>query len=303
MTVFSVVRWRSCDKFQQTAVTASTVTIFNCPSCNVSGMLLKSLLDIILMRIPWSQKKNSRKRSGDGRMYLFALSLLRLRRLRVSLFHFNEWTISVPWITLAKMSDDALRWQRRWRECAETKLDLQSEEGDWQKTRRMTRLEKLQWMKVSCDTKERSREANETNRRKGPLCRGQLWSWNDAWKNISLSLVSTQFVMSFTHSFERLEKSHKTICFLFVLVRATLDSPAKWQIQTNDAIKASYNLPNSIEVQRFYLFVVLFGENSPTTSLWLLERSHPFGPKAVRKIHKRVSGYVPICAKTSLRGH
>lgn len=34
-----------------------------------------------------------------------------------------------------------------------------------------TAREKLQW-KVSCDTKERSREANETNRRKALLCRG-----------------------------------------------------------------------------------------------------------------------------------
>lgn len=132
MTRSCDVHWHSGNKFQQTTVIASTVKIFNCHSCTVSGMLLKSLLDIILTRIPWRTLFHEVKTKtvvNALRLYLFALSLRRLRRLRVSLFHFNEWTISVSWITLAKASDDALRWQGRWRECAETKLDLQSGAG------------------------------------------------------------------------------------------------------------------------------------------------------------------------------
>lgn len=50
--------------------------------------------------------------------------------------------------------------------------------------------------------------------------------------------------MSFTHSFNRLENLSQDE-FIFILI---LGHPAKWQIQTNDAIKAPQNLPNSIEV-------------------------------------------------------
>lgn len=106
MTVSCDVHWLSSNEFQHRRQSQHLLwRFFNCHSCTVSGMLLKSLLDIILTRIPRRRLLHEVKTKtvvNAPRLYLFALSLRRLRRLRVSLFHFNEWTISVSWITLAR---------------------------------------------------------------------------------------------------------------------------------------------------------------------------------------------------------
>lgn len=118
---------------------------------------------------------------------------------------------------------------------------------------------------------ERSREAREVKNRenRGSFVRRQLWSWNDAWRNIILSLVSTQFVMSFTlYTFvqppqRNWRMSHKTK----VIVKISQGHPS---MRVNDKSKqmmqssTSHNLPKSIE-DFFCLFVVLlFEEDSPT---------------------------------------
>lgn len=118
-------------------------------------------------------------------------------------------------------------------------------------------------LKKKC--KRRSRvtkgKPGRQNWKKESLCRRQLWRWNDAWKNIILSLVSTQFVMSFTHSFNRLENemSHKTNAFVCL----SQGHPAKWQISTNDAIKATLNVPNSIEEKMFCCLQKKYTDNWP----------------------------------------
>lgn len=122
--------------------------------------------------------------------------------------------------------------------------------------RRMTRskrtaCEGFMWQKES-------REAKKQNWKKESLCRGQLWRRNDAWKNIILSLVSTQFVMSFTYSFNRLETemSHKANVFVCRLTKATLPSDKSQQMtQSNTSQHAEFNSRKDF---------LLFAKKAPT---------------------------------------
>lgn len=135
----------------------------------------------------------------------------------------------------------------------------------------------MHW-KVSYDKREAGRQENEM-RKKDPLCRGQLWSWNDAWKNIILSLVSTQFVMSFTHSFNRLERmSHKTKSVCFSGPPCQVTNPNKWRNQST-----SHNLPNSIE--EFLVYLLSFFVQKFTDSLLWSLRSTFISPSSLFLIH------------------
>lgn len=111
-------------------------------------------------------------------------------------------------------------------------------------------------------TREAGRQKNEMNRKKDPLCRGQLWSWNDAWKNIILSLVSAQFVMSYTRSLSRLENVSQDVAKYFVILRATLRSDKSKQMTQSKHLKTcriQLNTQKSFQV----CLLFFFGKNSP----------------------------------------
>lgn len=124
-----------------------------------------------------------------------------------------------------------------------------------------------------------------------PLWRGQLWSWNDAWKNIVLSLVSTQFVMSLTHSLSRLRREGKCLTSRS-RPPCQETNPNKWRNQST-----AHNLPNSIEREektknRFVCLFVVSSNNyafcakhPPTSLLWERE---------VFSSHLRGSGWLSL---------
>lgn len=133
------------------------------------------------------------------------------------------------------------------------------------------RMTGLRW--TACEgfvwQKRKGREANETNNevKERPLWRGQLWSWNDAWKNIVLSLVSTQFVMSFAHSFNRLKEEEK-------ISHKSSGPPCQVTNPTNDAIKAQlaeFNWGRIVLCVYFlssYNYSLFFGKASTDILLW-----------------------------------
>lgn len=138
-----------------------------------------------------------------------------------------------------------------WRSC----------QGEWQTQ------EELQ-AKVSCDKRKAGRQRRRERERTFVTRAIMETKW--CVKNIILSLVSTQFVMSFTHSLNRLETemSHKT--------SDAQGHPAKWQILTNDAIKAPLNVPNSIEEK-----ISCCLQKHTDNRLWVSTRSahlHHFSP-------------------------
>lgn len=279
----SNVHWLLSHTFFSRELRTSTVTIFNCHSCFVYGILLKSLLDISLMRIPWSQNKTVVNAKKTVRLYLFALSLL-LARLRVSLFHFNEWTISVPWIMLAKASD-AFKTSEKMKGMCKNMTGPPKQGGRLTKDEkndaaREMALEGFVWHKGEKPGGERNKP------KKDPLWRGQLWSWNDAWRNIILSLVSTQFVMSFTHSFNRLENLTRRflLCLFFSgppWIPCQVTNPNKWRNQSTSQL-AEFNWSAGFSV---YLLSFLARIRRQRLCGYK-ECSHLLGPMAVRKIHK-----------------
>lgn len=115
----------------------------------------------------------------------------------------------------------------------------------------------MHW-KVSCDKREAGRQ-EENEQKERPFVAGQLWSGNDAWKNIVLSLVSTQFVMSLTNSFNRLEKC-LTRRKVYVFLRATLPSDKSKQMTQSKHLTTC-----RIQLKSFWFYLLSFlHKNIPT---------------------------------------